>query len=95
MKVQATYQHTFEVTREVEVDSDDFEEWAADRYTGDYDRDLALTVFIENQDDEFHSGAFPDWRTDKPLPRDFEFQSFEVTDAVAPVPQNTSSEEGN
>ena len=66
MKVQATYRHVFTVTREVEVDEVEFLQWAQDKYGDEYDTELAIAAWIDDQDDEFHSEVFQDWRTNKP-----------------------------
>lgn len=88
MKVKATYQHTFEAVREVEVDEEDFTAWADRRYGEGCDRDLALSVWIHQQDTEWHAEQFPDWRSGKPLPSYFEYQGWDVIDAE-PVPVHT------
>lgn len=80
MKVQATYRHTFVVTREVEIDEADFRAWADKRYGEGYDDDMAMAVWIDWQDTEFHAEVFSDWRTNKPLPADFEYQGHDVDD---------------
>ena len=85
MKAKATYVHTFEVTREVEVDEADFRAWADKRWGGAYDDDLALSCWVDMQDTEFHAEVFSDWRTFSPLPSDFEYQGHDVTDVRADV----------
>ena len=81
MKVKAKWQHTFEVTREVEVDEESFTRWMNLRYGEGADRDLALAVWIGNFDSEDVGAVFPDWRTSEPLPSDFEFVGYDVIDA--------------
>lgn len=93
MKVKATYRHVFNVTREVEIDPEEFEEWASKRYGDGYDAELAIAVWLDEMDTEFHASTFADWRTDKPLPSDFELQYSEVEDVVISTP--VSSEEAN
>ena len=85
MKVQATYRHTFEVTREVEIDEADFRAWANRRYGEGYDTELAMACWIDAQDTEFHAEVFSEWRTNAPLPSDFEYQGHDVTDVRADV----------
>lgn len=80
MKVRATFQIVFNASREVEIDEDDFQQWAGRRYGERYDRDLAMAAWIEAQDTEFVANVFGDWRTDSPLPRDFELQYVEAAD---------------
>ena len=98
MKVQATYVHTFEVTREIEVDEADFRAWADKRYGGAYDDEFALAIWIDMQDTEFHAEVFSDWRATKPLPADFEYQGHVVSDVrtdrpVCPQPCEHLSQE--
>lgn len=83
MKVQAKWNHVFAVTREVEVDEADFQQWAADRYGEKYDRELAIAAWIEQQDTEFIAEVFSDWRTNEPLPSDFELLYSDVMDVTA------------
>lgn len=85
MKVKAQYHHVFEVTREVEVNEEDFAAWRDRRYGKGADNDLALTVWIEQQDTDWTAEVFHDWRSSEPLPSDFELQYSEVVDAY-PVP---------
>lgn len=85
MKAKATYQIVFEVTREVEIDDDSYEtlrqhELIRDRDTSD---ERLMPIWLESHLYEEDAEVFRDWRTDKPLPRDFEFQYAEVTEAVA------------
>lgn len=80
MKVNATYVHEFEVTREVEIEESDFREWADKRYGSAYDDEFAMSIWLDMQDTEFHAEVFSDWCSNKPLPTDFEYQGHEVTD---------------
>lgn len=82
MKVKATYRLTFEVTREVEVDDADFEVWKSGRMwsLAEHDRSLALASYLDQADDELTAEVFEDWRADRPLPSDFEFQEYDVVD---------------
>jgi len=50
MKVNATFHHVLAVTREVEVDENEFRQWAHDRYGEQYDTDLALACWIDALD---------------------------------------------
>lgn len=81
MKVKAKWHHVIAVEREVEVDEESFNYWMHRRYGEGADRDLALTVWIENLDSEDIGEIFHDWRTSDPLPSDFELQYSEVIDA--------------
>lgn len=80
MRVKATYRHVFNVTRDVEVPDDGFEEWARLHYGSGYDRELAIAAWLDDQETEFHSDVFHDWRINEPLPPDFELQYSEVED---------------
>ena len=82
MKVNATYRHVFNVTREVEIDEEDFLQWAQDRYGEMYDTELAIAAWLDGMDTEFHGEVFHDWRTTAPLPNDFELQYSEVEDVT-------------
>ncbi|GAA5198680.1 hypothetical protein [Microbacterium jejuense] len=81
MKVQATWHHVFEVSREVDVDEDEFKEWKHERYGEFADDELALAVWIDQQDTEFTAEVFHDWRLSTPLPSDFELLYSDVADA--------------
>lgn len=87
MKVKATYQLVFEVTREVEIDDDSYA--ALHKHESIRDRDVSperlMPLWLGSNLYEEGAEVFHDWRTDKPLPADFEFQYAEVTEAV-PVP---------
>lgn len=90
MKVRATFQHVFEVTREVEVDDEDFarlvrHEEARERPGSDAGR---LLLWINSQDEEVIAEAFPDWKTNAPLPSDFELLYSEATE-VESAPQSS------
>lgn len=83
MRVKATYQLVFEVTREVEIDDDSYE--TLREHERIRDRDVSperlMPLWLEANLYEEDAEVFRDWRTDKPLPADFEFQYAEVTDA--------------
>lgn len=85
MRLQATYEHTFKVTREVEIDDGGLADWRefvakSGRVFAD-DLDAARAYLNSGDDgDEIVSATFPDWKTNDPLPSDFEFQYFEVID---------------
>lgn len=82
MKVQAKWHHVIAVTREVEVDEEAFTDWMHRRYGEGADRDLALTVWLDDLDTDQLGEVFHDWRTSEPLPDDFELQYSEVIDAT-------------
>ena len=85
MKVKARFSIALEVTREVEIDDEDFAVWLADpRHASWVDHDLATAAYLES-DDELMGGALHDWRTSEPLPSDFEVNYVEVVDAE-PIP---------
>lgn len=58
------------------------EEKATVARMGIHDEEDAFTIWLNAEDSEFHAEAFSDWRTDKPLPSDFELQYSEVISAV-------------
>lgn len=83
MRVKATYQLVFEVTREVEIDDDSYE--ALREHERIRDRDVSperlMPLWLESNLYESDGEVFDDWRTSKPLLADFEFQYAEVTAA--------------
>ena len=84
MKVRATWSHTFEVTREVEIDEDEYRAWAEAHPGGELRNwaysDMGLAVFLDHEDNaEVSSEVFADWRIDINLPNDFELVASEVT----------------
>lgn len=85
MKVKATYQIVFEVTRETEIDDESYA--ALREHESIRDRDVSperlMPLWLESNLYEEDAKVFHDWRTDKPLPADFEFQYAEVSEAVA------------
>jgi hypothetical protein len=83
MKVKATFRHVFEVTREVEIDDEDFARLREHQAIRDLDTsdEYLIPIYIESQDTEFTAEVFSDWKTSAPLPSDFELQWTEVTDA--------------
>jgi hypothetical protein len=81
MNVKVKWHHVFAVSREIEIDEVAFTEWADSRYGEGYDRDLAIAAWIEYLDLEVTADVFQDWRTNKPLPSDFDLQYSEVIDA--------------
>ena len=94
MRVKATYRHVFEVTREVEIDDGDFAAWLTREaiHERSYsDEEDALTIWLNAEETEFHAEVLSDWRTDKPLPSDFELQYSEVISADR-EPSNSGSE---
>jgi hypothetical protein len=84
MKVKATYQIVFEVTRETEIDDERYA--ALEEHERRRDRDVSperlMPLWLESNLYEEDAKVFRDWRADKPLPADFEFQYAEVTEAV-------------
>jgi len=83
VRVKATFQHVIQVTREVEVDDEDYarlfaHEEIRDRDTSD---ERLLPLWIDSQDTEYLADVFPDWKTSAPLPSDFDLQYTEVTEA--------------
>ena len=83
MKVNATFQHTFQVTRTVEIDDEHFREWceAHARRTGrPLDREDAIKRFIGDLDAEDLNDLWPDWKAHQPLPGDFELMWSDVSD---------------
>lgn len=90
MKAQATYRHTFVVTREVEFDDEEFANWIEYRATRSYDgTGDAFADFLNDQEDEFHSEVFKDWRLNNPLPDDFEVYESAVYSVEIPVSEPT------
>lgn len=85
MKVNATWHHVIAVTREVDVDEEEFTHWRDNNYSTPVDNDLAIAVWIDEQGDEFGAQVFSDWRTSEPLPSDFELQYSEVIDVERPT----------
>lgn len=93
MKVNATYRLVFEVTRETEIDDEDYatlreHERIRDRDTSD---ERLMPLWLEDHLYELDAEVFHDWRTDQPLPSDFEFQYAEVTEAT-PAAADSSKE---
>lgn len=84
MKVKATYQIVFEVTRETEIDDDSYA--ALVEHERIRERDVSperlMPLWLECHLYESDAEVFSDWRTDKPLPADFEFNYAEVTEAA-------------
>jgi len=92
VKIKATYQLVFEVTRETEIDDGELEllrhhEAIRDRDDSD---ERVLPILLERHLYESDAEVFHDWRTDKPLPSDFEFQYAEVTSAEPVSPGSGS-----
>lgn len=83
MKVKATFRHVFEVTREVEVDDEDYARLA--RYEKVRERDTSderlLPLWLDSQEAEYLAEVFADWRISAPLPSDFELQYTEVVES--------------
>lgn len=93
MKVQAKFRMVFNVTREVEIDDEDFEAWALKHYGSGFDPELAITVWIDDMDTDRIAEVFKDFRTNAPLPADFEFQYSECEDAT--VTERSSTPEAD
>ena len=85
MKVKATYRIVFEVTRETEIDDESYAALVEHERIRDRDTspERLMPMWLESNLYEEDAAAFRDWRSDKPLPRDFEFQYAEVTEATA------------
>lgn len=90
MKVKATFRHVIEVTRNVEIEDDDYARLVAHEEIRDRDTSDArlLPLYLDSQDIEYLAEVFPDWKTSAPLPSDFELQYTEVTEAER-LPQPT------
>lgn len=83
MRVRATFQHVFQVTREVEIDDEEFarlykHQENRDRDTSD---EYLLPLHLNTQETEYLAEVFPDWKTTAPLPDDFVLQYTDVTEA--------------
>lgn len=76
MKFDVTYQIEFEVTRTVDIDEDDLEEFA--RRHNHTSLGGAAEQWLRWQDTDSMAEVFDDWRSDKPLPDDFELQCVDV-----------------
>lgn len=96
MRVKATFLHVFEVTREVEVDDEEF----ARLYTHQANRErdtsdeYLLPLLLNTQEVEYLADVFPDWKTTAPLPDDFVLQYTDVTEAERVTGSNESSDAG-
>lgn len=85
MRVKATYQIVFEVTRETEIDDDSYAALEENERIRDQDVSPDRLILLELNSNLYEEDAevFRDWRTDQPLPADVEFQYAEVTEVVA------------
>lgn len=83
MRVKATFQHVFQVTREVEIDDDEFAR--LQKHQANRDRDTSdeylIPLHLNTCDIEYLDEVFPDWKTTEPLPDDFELLYTDVTEA--------------
>jgi len=82
MRVKAKFQHVFQVTREVEIDDEDFARLY--KHQENRERDTSDEYLIPlhlNTQDEYLAEVFPDWKTSAPLPSDFELQYTDVIEA--------------
>ena len=83
MRVNATYRIVHEVVREVDIDDDDYA--ALQEHERIRDRDVSperlMPLWLESNLYESDGELFDDWRMNKPLPADFEFQYVEVVTA--------------
>ncbi len=95
MKVKATFRHVFEVTREVEIDDQEYADLVSHQANRDRDTsdDYLLPVYLNTQEDEYLAKVFSDWRTSEPLPADFLLQYTEVTEAERVPPTNQTEGE--
>lgn len=84
MKVKATYQIVFEVTRETEIDDDSYAALREHERIRDRDVSPDRLMLLELNSNLYESDAqvFRDWRASEPLPADFEFQYAEATEVV-------------
>lgn len=93
MRVRATFRHVFEVTRDVEIDDEDFQRL----YTHQHNRDretsdeYLIPLYLDTQETEYLADVFPDWKMSAPLPSDFELQYTEVTEGER-LPEPTDPE---
>lgn len=81
MKVKVDFIHAFHVTREVEIDEEEFDYWVSMNNIGPIPRDEALTKYLNDLDSEDLAEIWSDWRLDKPLPNDFELWDSRATEA--------------
>ncbi|MDR6867662.1 hypothetical protein J2Y69_002266 [Microbacterium resistens] len=70
-KWNVTYDISYSVRREVEIGHEEIESWR--KYNGleGFTDQEVVTNLLQN-DDEFNANALKDWRTNEPLPGDFE-----------------------
>lgn len=96
MRVKATFRHVFEVTREVEVDDEDFARLCEHQRNRDRDTsdEYLIPLWLDSQEAEYLADVFPDWKTSAPLPSDFELQYTEVTEAERVTSSADSSSGG-
>lgn len=94
MKVRATYRLVFEVTRETEVDDDEYAALREHERIRDRDASSERVMPLLLERNLYGEGAevFRDWRMDKPLPSDFEFQYVEVMEAALVAEGNEREE---
>lgn len=83
MKVVATYRIVYEVAREAEIDDESYEQLRHHESIRDRDDsdERLMPLWLQSNLYETNGEMFNDWRTDRPLPSDFELQYVEVTDA--------------
>lgn len=83
MRVKATFQHVFQVTREVEVDDEDLAR--LQKHQANRDRDTSdeylIPLHLNTREVEYLAEVFPDWKTSAPLPDDFVLQYTDVIEA--------------
>lgn len=81
--IQATYDISIRVTREVAIDDEHFADWIeyqSRREHGYDDNDDALIAYLNDGDNEFPQMILHDWKTSEPMPDDFELQYADVTE---------------
>lgn len=83
MRVKATFQHVFQVSREVEIDDEEFAR--LHKHQANRDRDMSdeylIPLHLNTRDDDYLAVVFSDWKTTAPLPDDFVLQYTDVTEA--------------
>lgn len=86
-KWKVTFEITHEVTREVDLDDDEIASWRTSSGIGCEDfTDQEVVHSILANDDEITANTFSDWRTNGPLPSDFELQYTDVSEIEEVAP---------
>lgn len=79
MKFDVKFDVKFEVTREVDIDERDLEKFMDLRGIDNVEH--AAAQWVRLQDSEFEAEVFSDWKTDQPVPDDFEFLYLDTLEA--------------